>query len=194
MSQSSNDVIPTAIHVSAALAVRERLLPALEHLAQDHRAASAASSDDVVKTGRTHLMDAMPITLGQELGGWAAQMRTGMARLHATEPRILALAQGGTAVGTGINAHPEFAARFAEALAERTGLAFRPSANFFESLSSQDAAVELSGQLRTRGREPDEDRQRPALDEQRSAGRSRRRSPCPRCSRAAASCRARSIR
>jgi len=148
MSQSSNDVIPTAIHVSAALAVRERLMPALEHLAQtiETRARDLA---DVVTTGRTHLMDAVPITLGQELGGWAAQLRSGLARLQATEPRVLALAQGGTAVGTGINAHPQFAQRFAAALAERTGLAFRPNENFFESLSSQDAAVELSGQLRT---------------------------------------------
>jgi fumarate hydratase, class II len=148
MSQSSNDVIPTAIHVSAALAVRERLLPALDHLATSIER-RAAELDDVVTTGRTHLMDAVPITLGQSLGGWAAQIRLGMARLIATEPRVLALAQGGTAVGTGINAHPQFATRFAEALAARTGLAFAPSGNFFESLSSQDAAVELSGQLRT---------------------------------------------
>jgi fumarate hydratase class II len=148
MSQSSNDVIPTAIHVSAALAVRERLMPALDHLAATIEA-RATELADVVTTGRTHLMDAVPVTLGQTLGGWAAQVRSGIERLGATEPRILALAQGGAAVGTGINAHPQFAARFAEALAERTGLAFRPNDNFFESLSSQDAAVELSGQLRT---------------------------------------------
>jgi fumarate hydratase class II len=148
MSQSSNDVIPTAIHVSAALAARERLMPSLEQLAAtiERRAGELA---EVVTTGRTHLMDAVPITLGQELGGWASQVRSGIARLRATEPRILALAQGGTAVGTGINAHPQFAARFAAALAEKTGLAFRPNDNFFESLGSQDAAVELSGQLRT---------------------------------------------
>jgi fumarate hydratase class II len=148
MSQSSNDVIPTAIHVSAVLEVRERLMPALEHLAETiERRAHELS--DVVTTGRTHLMDAVPITLGQALGGWAAQIRSGQARLLATEPRLLALAQGGTAVGTGINAHPQFAQRFAAALAQRTGFEFRPSADFFESLSSQDAAVELSGQLRT---------------------------------------------
>jgi fumarate hydratase class II len=148
MSQSSNDVIPTAIHVSAALEVRERLIPALDHLAStiERRARELA---DVVTTGRTHLMDAVPVTLGQTLGGWAAQVRSGIERLAASEPRILALAQGGTAVGTGINAHPQFAARFAEALAARTKLAFRPNDDFFESLSSQDAAVELSGQLRT---------------------------------------------
>jgi fumarate hydratase class II len=148
MSQSSNDVIPTAIHVSAALAVHEGLAPALEHLAATIEA-RARELAEVVTTGRTHLMDAVPITLGQELGGWAAQVRSGVARLRAAEPRILALAQGGTAVGTGINAHPEFAARCAQALAERTGLRFRPNDNFFESLSSQDAAVELSGQVRT---------------------------------------------
>jgi fumarate hydratase, class II len=148
MSQSSNDVIPTAIHVSAALEVHEKLIPALDHLAAtiERRAQELAH---VVTTGRTHLMDAVPITFGQALGGWASQVRSGMARLRACDPRILALAQGGTAVGTGINAHPQFAATFARVLAERTGLAFRPSGDFFEALSSQDAAVELSGQLRT---------------------------------------------
>jgi len=145
--QSSNDAIPTAIHVSAAREVRERLLPALEHLAIsiETRAAELA---DVVKTGRTHLMDALPLTLGQELGGWAAQVRTGMARLEAVMPRLTALAQGGTAIGTGLNAHPDFARRFAEALARHTGVAFRPAANLFEALSCQDTSVELSGQLR----------------------------------------------
>jgi len=145
--QSSNDAIPTAIHVSAAREVRERLLPALEHLAIsiETRAAELA---DVVKTGRTHLMDALPLTLGQELGGWAAQVRSGMARLEAVMPRLTALAQGGTAIGTGLNAHPDFARRFAEALARHTGVAFRPAANLFEALSCQDTSVELSGQLR----------------------------------------------
>jgi fumarate hydratase class II len=148
MSQSSNDVIPTAIHVSAALEVHEKLIPALEHLSAtiERRAQELAN---VVTTGRTHLMDAVPITMGQQLGGWAAQVRSGIARVQACDPRILALAQGGTAVGTGINAHPRFAATFAEVLAQRTGLAFRPAGNFFEALSSQDAAVELSGQVRT---------------------------------------------
>jgi len=124
------------------------LIPALDHLGStiERRARELA---DVVTTGRTHLMDAVPVTLGQTLGGWAAQVRSGIERLAASEPRILALAQGGTAVGTGINAHPQFAPRFAEALAARTKLAFRPNDDFFESLSSQDAAVELSGQLRT---------------------------------------------
>ncbi len=147
MSQSSNDVIPTAIHLSAAIAVKTSLLPALEHLV-DTLEKKAASMAGVVTTGRTHLMDAMPITLGQELGGWAAQIRNGIARVRAVQPRLHALPQGGTAVGTGINAHPEFAARIAAQLSKETGLALEPNANFFESLSSQDTAVELSGQLK----------------------------------------------
>ncbi|HKJ08904.1 MAG TPA: class II fumarate hydratase [Gammaproteobacteria bacterium] len=145
--QSSNDVIPTAIHISASLGVRDRLLPALEHLAGTVEA-RAAELKGQVKTGRTHLMDAMPITLGQELGGWAAQVRHAAERIRGTLPRLCALAQGGTAVGTGINAHPEFGTRFAAAVGERTGMEFTTAANYFEALSSQDAAVELSGQLR----------------------------------------------
>jgi fumarate hydratase class II len=148
MSQSSNDVIPTTIHVSAALGVRRELIPALEHL-RDVLAAKAREVGTVVKTGRTHLMDAMPVTLGQELSGWRTQIDNGIARLIATEPRLLALAQGGTAVGTGINAHPDFGARFCEALADLTRVPFTPAANYFEALASQDTAVELSGQLKT---------------------------------------------
>ncbi len=147
MSQSSNDVIPTAIHVSAALSVSEGLVPALAHLA-NVLAAKEREIGAIVKTGRTHLMDAMPVTLGQELSGWRAQVENGRARLTATLPRLHALAQGGTAVGTGINAHPGFAARFCTVLATLTGLPFVPSPNYFESLSSQDAAVELSGQMK----------------------------------------------
>jgi fumarate hydratase, class II len=147
MGQSSNDVIPTAIHVSAALAVHGELLPALEHLCEALRA-KEREVGNIVKTGRTHLMDAMPVTLGQELSGWRTQIENAHARIEGVEPRLLALAQGGTAVGTGINAHPKFGKAFASALAELTGIAFRPSRNYFESLSSQDAAVELSGQLK----------------------------------------------
>jgi fumarate hydratase, class II len=147
MGQSSNDVIPTAIHLSAAIAISELLLPSLTHLAETLDKKSAAVAG-VVKTGRTHLMDAMPITLGQELGGWAAQIRSGIARVRSVQARLHALPQGGTAVGTGINAHPEFAARIAQQLSKETGLALRPNDNFFESLSSQDTAVELSGQLK----------------------------------------------
>ncbi|HET7674260.1 MAG TPA: class II fumarate hydratase [Gammaproteobacteria bacterium] len=147
MSQSSNDVIPTSIHVGAALEIHEALKPALTHLAGTIEA-RAAELKDVVKTGRTHLMDAMPVTLGQELGGWAGQIRNGIARLDACAPRLNALPLGGTAVGTGINAHPEFGRRVAAKLAERTGVRFTTSDNYFESLSSQDAAVEVSGQLK----------------------------------------------
>jgi fumarate hydratase class II len=147
MGQSSNDVIPTAIHVSAALAVHGELLPALEHLCATLRA-KEGEVGAIVKTGRTHLMDAMPVTLGQELSGWRVQIENGHARLDSLQPRLLALAQGGTAVGTGINAHPKFGAVFCSELSRLTGLAFQPSRNYFESLSSQDTAVELSGQLK----------------------------------------------
>lgn len=147
MGQSSNDVIPTAVHVSAALACQESLLPALTELAEALEA-RAAELAEVTTTGRTHLMDAMPVTLGQEIGGWAAQVRHACARIESALERVHALAQGGTAVGTGVNAHPEFGARVVAILAERTGVAFRVSDNHFESLSSQDAAVELSGQLK----------------------------------------------
>ncbi|MFI3137213.1 MAG: class II fumarate hydratase [Methylococcaceae bacterium] len=145
--QSSNDVIPTAIHVSAALECQRCLLPGLQHLA-DVIEAKALSVDGITKTGRTHLMDAMPIRLSQELGAWALQIRNGSARVQSTLPRIYKLAQGGTAVGTGINAHPEFAEKFAQALSKTTGLAFTPNDSFFESLAAQDAIVELSGQLK----------------------------------------------
>ena len=148
LSQSSNDVIPTTIHVSAALAVERTLLPALQH-ACDVLQAKEHEVGAIVKTGRTHLMDAMPVTLGQELSGWRAQLQNGRARLQSTMPRLLAVAQGGTAVGTGINAHVEFGARFCTELARLTGLHFVPSGNYFEALATQDTAVELSGQLKT---------------------------------------------
>ena len=147
MGQSSNDVIPTAIHVSAALAVRRELVPALEHL-RDVIATKEREVAGIVKTGRTHLMDAMPVTLSQELSGWRTQIENDLARLQSVEPRLLSLAQGGTAVGTGINAHAEFGVRFSEELSALTGLAFKPARNYFEALSSQDTAVELSGQLK----------------------------------------------
>ncbi|HZD20556.1 MAG TPA: class II fumarate hydratase, partial [Burkholderiales bacterium] len=148
MCQSSNDVIPTTIHVSAALALRQDLLPALEHAAGVVRE-KEREIGHVVKTGRTHLMDAVPMTLGQEISGWRAQLESCRDRLQSTEPRLLALAQGGTAVGTGINAHPQFGAVFCEELAKLTGVPFRPSRNYFEALASQDTAVEVSGQLKT---------------------------------------------
>jgi fumarate hydratase, class II len=147
MGQSSNDVIPTTIHVSAALALRAELEPALEHL-RDVLAARERELAGVVKTGRTHLMDALPLTLAQELSGWRTQIESGRARLTAVEPRLHALAQGGTAVGTGINTHPQFGMRFCEELTTLTGVAFVPASNYFEALATQDTAVELSGQLK----------------------------------------------
>ncbi|MGH8457336.1 MAG: lyase family protein, partial [Stenotrophobium sp.] len=145
--QSSNDVIPTAIHVAASLMVHEQLQPALKHLAGtiERKGKSLAK---LTKTGRTHLMDAMPLRFDQELGGWAQQIRNDIARLQSVLPRIQALAQGGSAVGTGINVHPQFARRFAADLSRRTGIRFRASPNYFESMSSQDASAELSGQLK----------------------------------------------
>ncbi len=148
MSQSSNDVIPTCVHVSAALAIRKSLLPSLEHLSKVLEK-KADETRDVVKTGRTHLMDAMPLTLGQELSGWSAQVRACEARLRAVLPRLTCLALGATAVGTGVNAHPDFAAAVSAELSRLTGLALQPAENFFAALAAQDTAVELSGQLKT---------------------------------------------
>lgn len=147
MCQSSNDVIPTAIHVSAALEIQERLLPAIGHLASTTQKRSDEFVNQV-KTGRTHLMDAMPVTLGQEVGGWAAQLRHGAGRIESSMPRLLGLAIGGTAVGTGINAHEDFAERVIATLAGDSGVAFTPAEDRFAAMSAQDAAVEMSGQLR----------------------------------------------
>jgi fumarate hydratase, class II len=148
MSQSSNDVIPTAIHVSALLGIEQHLLPALAYL-NAVITRRIADIGEIVKTGRTHLMDAMPLTFGQELSGWRTQIENGSARIMESRSRLQSIALGGTAVGTGINAHPRFAARAARYLSVKSGLELRSSPNYFESLSAQDAAVELSGQLRT---------------------------------------------
>ncbi|WP_110665607.1 class II fumarate hydratase [Salinicola halophilus] len=148
MGQSSNDVIPTAVHLAAAIEVQARLLPALTHL-KSSIDDKAKSLDDVVKTGRTHLMDAMPVRMSQELGGWSNQVGQAAERLQDGLKRITRLALGGTAVGTGVNAHPDFAAKVAGKLAEETALDFQPNDSFFASLASQDAAVELSGHLKT---------------------------------------------
>ena len=144
--QSSNDTFPTAMHVAAAREISERLLPALRHL-QGALEAKAQAFADVVKIGRTHLQDATPVTLGQEFGGYAAQVELGIARIEATLPGIFALAQGGTAVGTGLNTHPEFAERFAAKVAELTGLPFTSAENKFEALASHDALVFMHGAL-----------------------------------------------
>ncbi len=146
--QSSNDVIPTAIHVSAALTTSERLLPALKHLKRTIEKRSRELRN-VAKTGRTHLMDAMPVTFGQELSGWAAQIGTAIERIEDSLKRMYRLPLGGTAVGTGINADPHFGATAARELKRMTGVRFESAINFFEGMSSQDAAVELSGQLKT---------------------------------------------
>ena len=148
MGQSSNDVIPSAIHVSAVLAVQNELLPALKHL-HNSLIKKAKTMEGYVKTGRTHLMDAMPLTLSQELGAWAGQISQTLNRLESLMPELSALAQGGTAVGTGINAHPDFAATFVKELSDFCGINFTVSDNFFVSISSQDTAVALSGQLKT---------------------------------------------
>jgi fumarate hydratase class II len=147
MGQSSNDVIPTAIHVAAYLETVDNLIPALEHLHQS-LLDKAAKYDHVVKTGRTHLMDAMPVRVSQEVGGWAAQVELSLERVKASLPRVGELAQGGTAVGTGINAHPEFASRLATVLTERTNGHFSETRNHFAAQASMDSAVELSGQLK----------------------------------------------
>ena len=148
MSQSSNDVIPTTIHVSAALSCHQQLIPAINHLIStiDQK---AESLEDIVTTGRTHLMDAMPVSLGQELSGWSAQLQAALSHIEDTLPEIHQLAIGGTAVGTGINADESFGALVARQLSNSTGLSFKVANNRFASLSSQDAAVALSGQLKT---------------------------------------------
>ena len=147
MCQSSNDVIPAAIHVAAAMEIHDNLLPALRHLHAVLQA-RAHENKDVVKTGRTHLMDAMPITLGQEIGGWAAQINHGVERILNSQPRLLELATGGTAIGTGINAHPEFGHRIASHISMLTHIPFIETRNHFAAQASMDASVEISGQLK----------------------------------------------
>ena len=148
MCQSSNDVIPAGIHISACVEVSGNLIPALAHLREtiDRK---AAQLDHVVKTGRTHLMDALPIRMSQELSGWSSQLARSEEGLDSTLPRLHELALGGTAIGTGLNAHSEFGARVAAKLAATTGLPFVKGRNYFALMASQDSAVELSGQLKT---------------------------------------------
>ena len=146
-SQSSNDVFPSAVHIAVAESVVEDLIPACEELARALRSKQAEFAT-VVKSGRTHLMDATPVTLGQEFGGYAAQVEEGVARLRDTLPRVCALPLGGTAVGTGINAPPAFAGAVIAQLAERTGLPLREAPDHFAAQGARDALVECSGQLR----------------------------------------------
>lgn len=148
MSQSSNDTIPTTIHVSACLQIENALKPALRHLAETLEQ-KAHQCQGIVKTGRTHLMDAMPITLAQELHTWSQQIHYSLARIDSSMQRLLELAQGGTAVGTGVNCPQGFSQKFCAHLAERTRLQFTSKPNKFEGISAQDSAVEMSGQLRT---------------------------------------------
>jgi fumarate hydratase class II len=146
--QSSNDVIPSCIHVSAAIAIHQQLLPALVSTVEiiKHK---AKSLDGICKTGRTHLMDAMPIRMDQMLGGWAAQLSQQILVLQHLQPSLTQLAIGGTAVGTGINTHPKFAQIVCDDLSEKTGVAFRPNPNYFAAMGSQDIAVNVSGALKT---------------------------------------------
>jgi fumarate hydratase class II len=148
MGQSSNDTFPTAVHLAALHAATNDLLPALDLLAGSLEA-RATELRDVVKTGRTHLMDAVPVTLGQEFAGYAAQVREGAARVGDALVRVRKVPLGGTAVGTGLNAHPEFAARVRERVAAATGLELSPPAHPFEAQGARDALVELSGALKT---------------------------------------------
>jgi fumarate hydratase class II len=148
LGQSSNDVVPSAIHIAALVTIRNKLLPALERL---HRALSgkAEAFADVRKIGRTHLQDAVPMTLGQEFSGYARQVELGIERMQGVEPRLAELALGGTAVGTGVNAHPAFAEETIARIGRETGIGFRKAENFFEAQAAKDAAVETSGALKT---------------------------------------------
>lgn len=145
--QSSNDIIPSSIHIAAALELEHNLLPALRHLS-DTIHTKAASVDQYVKTGRTHLMDAMPVRMSQSLLSWAQQIEQNITGLQNLQPMLQTLAQGGTAVGTGINAHPDFAAEFNYQLTELTGVYFQPATNLFTHIGTQDIAVATSGQLK----------------------------------------------
>ena len=146
--QSSNDVFPTAMNVAAMQALHDRLVPALKRL-RDTLAAKSEAFKDIVKIGRTHLQDATPLTLGQEISGWVSQLDHGIAHLQASLTHLAELALGGTAVGTGLNAHPEFGARVAKELARRTGLPFVSARNKFEALAANDALVHAHGALKT---------------------------------------------
>jgi fumarate hydratase class II len=148
LSQSSNDTFPTAMHIAAAEEVVHRLVPSVAAL-RDALAEKAAEFSDIVKIGRTHLQDAVPLTLGQEFGGYVAQLDAGLARIETTLPGLYELAIGGTAVGTGLNAHPEFADRVAGRIAELTGLPFVSAPNKFAALAAHDDVVMASGAVRT---------------------------------------------
>jgi fumarate hydratase class II len=148
LGQSSNDTFPTAMHIAAAQQILHHLLPSLEHL-RNTLASKSVEFSDIVKIGRTHMMDAVPLTLGQEFSGYVQQLDKNIARVHAALPDLYELALGGTAVGTGLNSHPEFADRACAEIAEITGLPFVPAGNYFEALAAHDALVAASGALKT---------------------------------------------
>ena len=176
MSQSSNDTFPTAMHIAAAEEIVNRLMPAVQKL-RDALHAKAEEFAGIVKIGRTHLMDAVPLTLGQEFSGYVAQLDADLRRIDAVLPDVYELAIGGTAVGTGLNTHPEFADRTAAKIAELTGLPFVSAPNKFAALAAHDALVMASGALRTLGVLADENRQRHPLDGLGAALRPRRTAP-----------------
>ncbi len=176
MGQSSNDVFPTAVHLAALDEIVRELLPALDRLAEA-LAAKAEEFDDVVKSGRTHWMDAVPVTLGQEFGGYAAQVREGAARVRDTLPRLGKVPLGGTATGTGLNTHPEFASRVRARLHEDTGLEISPPADAFESQAARDGDRRGLGRAQGGGRLADEDRERHPLHGLRPARGPRRDGP-----------------
>ncbi len=192
MGQSSNDVFPSAVHAAALQETVDNLLPALDHLA-DALAAKAEEFKDLVKTGRTHLMDAVPVTLGQEFAGFAAQIRQGRDRVADTTKRLGQIPLGGTAAGTGLNTHPEFAERVRARLVEETGLPISGPADGFEAQAARDGLVEASARSRS---SPCRSPRSPTTWPSWAAGRGRDwvRSSCPSCRRAPRSCRARSTR
>ncbi|CAG8751083.1 7982_t:CDS:2, partial [Acaulospora morrowiae] len=148
MSQSSNDTFPTAMHISASIEINNKLIPALKNL-RDALAEKSEAFANIVKIGRTHLQDATPLTLGNEFSGYAQQLTFGIERIQGTLPRIYYLAQGGTAVGTGLNTKPGFDVKVADEIAKITGLPFKTAPNKFEALAAHDAIVEVSGALNT---------------------------------------------
>ena len=172
MGQSSNDVVPTAMHLSAAMQLDGDLLPALQQLIGEIRA-KASSLSGVVKTGRTHLMDAMPLSMEQELGGWASQLEQTQVALRHSGERIAHLALGGTAVGTGINSKPQVVKAAVGLLAQWTSLPLKPADDYFAAMSTLDGAVDLSSRLRALALNLTQDCQRFALDEQRPPSRYR---------------------
>ncbi len=193
MGQSSNDVFPSAVHLAALGEIATDLLPALDRLAESLER-KAVEFDDVVKSGRTHLMDAVPVTLGQEFAGYAAQVRQGIARVEDTLPRLGQIPLGGTATGTGLNTHPEFAARVRALLSQDTGLTISAPADHFEAQAARDGLVEASGALKVVAVSLTKIANDLRLMGSGPARRASPRSSCPSSRRAARSCRGRSTR